>query len=184
MSGLTWPVDPGKFPITQPFAGSSIYEPPGWLAVDGGDPWQVRRVSFPGGVYRKDLHGAIDQGCPVGTNIVAPEKGRVVVAGTYAATGEHYVMLRIHRDGTYQTVFFVTHLKPGGVIVPVGATVARGQHFAESGNSGLSTGPHVHWEIRRGPAAADPHLSGSWPKFNPRRLVTGGDKAGVAWITP
>ena len=39
--------------------------------------------------------------------------------------------------------------------VTAGDTVTQGQHIADSGNSGLSTGPHLHWEMRVGGVSVD-----------------------------
>lgn len=183
MSGLKWPV-PERFNITQGFAGAHPYESPGYLEKDAKGPKRARRTKFADAEYRTDLHAAIDVGCPIGTRLSAPESGTVVAAGTYTSTGEHYLMLRVHRDAKRQTVCFFTHLRAGGVIVPVGARVGRGQKLAETGNSGMSTGPHLHYEVRVGPRDADPRLSGSWFKWNPKRLSEGGDLADSELVRP
>lgn len=120
----------------------------------------------------------------IGTNLLAPAPGKIVAEGTYASTGEHYCMILIHKDKTYQTVLFFTHLKANGILFSVGKHLTLQQHFAESGSSGMSTGPHLHWEVRRGPASADPHLSGSWKKFDPRHCLVGGDLADASWLVP
>lgn len=175
--GLLWPV-PDRFPVTQGFAGNYAWEAPGWLQSDANGPKRCKRAKFAGATYRPDIHGGIDVACPVGTPIKAPDDGLVVAEGTYASTGEHYLMLRVHKDAKRQTVCFFTHLRAGGVRVPVGAKVKRGDVIAETGNSGMSTGPHLHYEVRRGSPTADPRLSGTWFKWNPKRLSEGGDLEG------
>jgi murein DD-endopeptidase MepM/ murein hydrolase activator NlpD len=42
--------------------------------------------------------------------------------------------------------------------VAEGATVARGARIARSGSTGMSTGPHLHWELRAGGAPVDPEF--------------------------
>lgn len=178
--GLRWPIDPATAPVTQGFGGDYPAEAPGWLERDRLGPRRARRSKLEGAEYRTDLHGGIDQAAPIGTPIVAPEAGTIVAAGTYASTGEHYLMLEI-RPGV---VVFMTHLKAGGLVVPVGRHVTRGQRIAHSGNSGMSTGPHLHWEVRRTTGQAWAQGSSSWIKWNPRRLVVGGDLAELPWLAP
>lgn len=183
MSGLLWPIA-GAHNVTQWFDGHAGAEPSGWLGGYNGKPWKARKGVFAPAVPYLHLHMAIDIACPIGTPILAPEGGVIVAQGTYASTGEHYSMLRIHRDATLQTVLFFTHIKNGGLIHPVGSKVARGATLALSGNSGMSTGPHLHWEVRVGSVNSDPHLSAPWYKYNPQRLRVGGDMAGWALIKP
>jgi hypothetical protein len=53
-------------------------------------------------------------------------------------------------DGRYA---FYAHLKPGSVSVKAGTTVKRGQQIAETGNTGSSTGPHLHFHVMDRPSA-------------------------------
>lgn len=178
MSGLRWPVA-STFGISQHFDGDSLYEPAGYLRIDTeGHASYCSRAWLPNAQKRNHLHGAVDVPCPVGTVIVAPEASILVAAGTYASTGEHYAMLQI-RPGV---ILFFTHLSK--CLFPVGKKLTRGQGFALSGNSGMSTGPHLHFELRKGSATVDPHLSGSWIKWNVERFRVGGDMADVSWIKP
>lgn len=189
-SSIIGPAGAGR--ISQPFGYLGVAaEPAGWLeAGPAGNPRRYRAVKSAPEVagelvtYHADVHPGLDYAISIGTPLLAVEHGRVVAAGTYASTGEHYLMLRFHRDATWQTLAFYTHLSR--ILIPVGAMVARGQHICDSGNSGMSTGPHLHFEIRRGAASVDPHLSGSsaWGRWSPRRLYVGGDMAGVPWISP
>lgn len=143
-------------------------------------PKRYRRTKFTNGVFDKDIHPGIDVACPIGTPVLAVEAGTIVAAGTYPESGEHWIMLQI-RPGT---IFFATHLKREGILVPVGRQVARGARIALTGNSGWSTGPHIHFEIRIGPKHQDPRSSAAWFRWNPLRLRTGGDLAHLEEIKP
>ncbi len=177
MAGLLWPISGHH--TTQRFAGQHPFEPALFLSTDAVGPRRARSRPFEGSVPFAHLHGAIDISCPIGTKIIAPEAGRIVAASTYVSTGEHFMMLQI-KPGT---ILFFTHLSD--FIAKVGTRVERGDAIARSGNSGMSTGPHLHWEVRV-TTRPDPdfRLSGRWFKWNPRRLRLGRDLAGLRAIVP
>lgn len=85
-------------------------------------------------------HKGIDWATPVGTAVMASSAGTVAKAGW--GSGYGYVVYINHADGR-QTRY--GHLSK--VLVSVGQTVSQGQKIALSGNTGVSTGPHVHFEI-------------------------------------
>ena len=85
-------------------------------------------------------HKGIDWATPVGTAVMASSGGTVVKAGW--GSGYGYVVYINHADGR-QTRY--GHLSK--VLVSPGQTVSQGQKIALSGNTGVSTGPHVHFEI-------------------------------------
>ena len=86
------------------------------------------------------MHKGIGWATPVGTAVVASSTGTVVRAGW--ASGYGYVVYINHSDGR-QTRY--GHLSK--VLVKVGDSVKQGQKIALSGNTGRSTGPHIHFEI-------------------------------------
>lgn len=177
MTGLLKPFA-GVHGITQPFVGTFAGEPAGYLApskIEG------RRAALAGWTPFAHIHLAQDVGMPVGTDLLAPASGRIIIEGTWN-DGGHHLSLLIHKDATYQTLIYYNHIKDGGFILPVGTRVKAGQHIAESGASGHVTGPHLHWEVRRGPAGADPHLSSSWRRFAPGACQVGGALAGASWL--
>ncbi len=95
------------------------------------------------------LHAGLDFGVPVGTPVRAAADS-VVVSAAYDGGGYGtYLTLRM-ADGT--TAIY-GHLSQ--VLVPAGP-VAAGQVIALSGNTGRSTGPHLHFELRTGDAPLDP----------------------------
>ncbi len=85
-------------------------------------------------------HKAVDWATPVGTAVHASCGGTVAKAGW--GSGYGYVVFINHADGR-QTRY--AHLSK--VLVSVGQTVKQGDTIALSGNTGVSTGPHLHFEI-------------------------------------
>lgn len=94
-------------------------------------------------------HKGVDWATPIGTTVVASNAGTVVHAGW--ASGYGYAVYINHADGR-QTRY--GHLSK--VLVKVGQTVSQGERIALSGNTGRSTGPHVHFEIRINGTAVNP----------------------------
>jgi murein DD-endopeptidase MepM/ murein hydrolase activator NlpD len=89
-------------------------------------------------------HNGVDMAAPVGTSILASAGGTVTVArdtGWNYGYGKYIVIT--HPNGT-QTVY--AHLS--AINVSVGQAVSQGQKIAAMGNTGNSTGPHLHFEIR------------------------------------
>ena len=94
-------------------------------------------------------HQGVDWALPTGSTIVASSGGTVTKAGW---------------GGGYGYVVYIQH--PGGmetryahcskVLVSAGQTVKQGQKIALSGNTGISTGPHLHFEVRVGGTAVNP----------------------------
>ncbi len=89
-------------------------------------------------------HNGVDLGCPMGTPLRAAAAGTVIVAssGGWGGGYGNYVVIR-HPNGT-QTVY--AHMLR--VSVRPRDTVGRGESIGTTGNSGKSTGPHVHFEVR------------------------------------
>lgn len=94
-------------------------------------------------------HEGIDMGTPVGNDVHASDGGTIVRAGWYGGYG--YCIDIQHDDGWMSRY---GHLSSIGV--KVGDKVYQGQYIAESGNSGRSTGAHLHFEIRHNGAFVDP----------------------------
>ena len=85
-------------------------------------------------------HKGVDWAVPTGTTVVASCGGTVVKAGW--GSGYGYVIYIQHEDGS-QTRY--GHLSR--VLVSSGQKVVQGQKIALSGNTGVTTGPHLHFEI-------------------------------------
>lgn len=94
-------------------------------------------------------HKGVDWATPTGTSVVASSGGTVAKAGW--GSGYGYVVYINHPDGR-QTRY--AHLSK--VLVSAGQTVSQGQKIALSGNTGISTGPHVHFEMLIGGSQVNP----------------------------
>lgn len=94
-------------------------------------------------------HKGIDWATPVGTAVMASCSGTVTKAGW--GSGYGYVVYIDHGDGRSTRY---GHLSK--VLVKAGQKVSQGQKIALSGNTGRSTGPHVHFEILIGGSQVNP----------------------------
>lgn len=94
-------------------------------------------------------HAGIDFGVPKGTAITASARGRVVLSAFRIVSGNSVIVE--HLPGIYTLYYHLDSLA-----VAEGETVERGQLLGRSGSTGLSTGPHLHWELRIAGVAADP----------------------------
>ena len=103
---------------------------------------------IPGAVKTQGIHGSngVDFGAGIGTTIRAAAAGQIIVAKSTGWNGGYgnYIVIK-HANGT-QTLY--AHLSR--VDVGVGASVVAGESIGASGNSGKSTGPHLHFEVRGG----------------------------------
>jgi murein DD-endopeptidase MepM/ murein hydrolase activator NlpD len=121
------PFAPGtKYKVTQGYNGSFSHKGSNLYAID----WQM----------------------PEGTPVYAARGGLVVKVRDDSDKGgesikfdkfNNYVLIR-HSDGT---LGHYCHLKKGGVCVKPGETVRTGQLIAHSGNTGFSSGPHLHFSV-------------------------------------
>lgn len=100
----------------------------------------------PGSIKTQGIHGynAVDFASSVGTPIRAAAAGEVIVSKSSGWNGGYgqYIVVR-HANGS-QTLY--AHLSANGV--GVGAAVSAGEVIGAMGNTGKSTGPHLHFEVR------------------------------------
>lgn len=106
-------------------------------------------------------HNGVDYGTPVGTPVWAVADGTVVKAGRDSAAGTH-LCLR-HVNGFESCYLHLSSLAAG---VRPGARVAQKQVVAYSGNTGRSTGPHLHYALKRGGRFVNP-LNQNFPRAEP-----------------
>lgn len=102
----------------------------------------------------RKLHTGVDYAAPVGTPIIALADGRVAFAGPAAGYGN--LILIEHTINGQSVVSGYAHMYDDGIHVQVDDTVTAGQHIADIGVAGYSTGPHLHFEIRPGGANSAP----------------------------
>lgn len=95
----------------------------------------------------KKFHGAIDYGVPVGTPVYAAADGVVMLTANLSGSYGTYVVIR-HANGLQS---YYAHGKKGSISVNDGDTVKKGQKIMLSGNTGNSSGPHLHFEVRKSP---------------------------------
>jgi murein DD-endopeptidase MepM/ murein hydrolase activator NlpD len=100
--------------------------------------WRVHPITG-----KRKFHHGIDVALPVGTPLTAPADGVVVKKGNGPSGG---VTLILKHEDNRHTVYY--HLqKPSHLLK--GTRVERGELIAYSGNTGASTGPHLHFEVRK-----------------------------------
>jgi murein DD-endopeptidase MepM/ murein hydrolase activator NlpD len=97
-----------------------------------------------------EFHGGLDIGVPIGTAVEAPAPGRVVFAGRLPEYGIAVVL--DHGGDTKSLYGHLSRLQ-----VSQDQTVERGQVIALSGNTGRSSGPHLHYEIQVKGQPVNPH---------------------------
>jgi murein DD-endopeptidase MepM/ murein hydrolase activator NlpD len=110
-------------------------------------PFGNRRSPF---TKAMDFHAGIDLAAPRGTPVFAPAEGLVVFAGRYplkrSVTWWRYGNLVVLRHGDHFVTLF-GHLEQ--IEVRRGQRVRQGERMATVGSTGLSTNPHLHYEVRR-----------------------------------
>jgi murein DD-endopeptidase MepM/ murein hydrolase activator NlpD len=109
-----------------------------------------RRVfRYVDGSTETSIHAGVDYGVPRGTPVTACAPGRVVLARPRIVTGNSVVIE--HLPGVYSLYYHLDKIS-----VAEGTMVDARSPLGESGSTGLSTGPHLHWEIRIAGENADP----------------------------
>lgn len=95
------------------------------------------------------LHGGIDYACCTGTSVMASSSGYIVEAGWNGSYG--YTVLINHPDGKQTRYAHLSRL-----YVSCGQSISQGEVIGLSGNTGNSTGPHLHFEIIVGGSRVNP----------------------------
>ncbi len=111
-----------------------------------GSPTITQVYGEPSTLYKKGYHTGVDYGVATGTAVVAPANGTIIQVGDgrAASDGRGFFMIIQSDDGVLHNLYHLIrwHISSGRVV--------EGQHVADSDNTGLSTGAHLHWETRRG----------------------------------
>lgn len=90
---------------------------------------------------RSEFHSGLDIGAPIGTAVKSPAPGTVVFAGIHPEYGQTLII-----DHGHETKSLYGHLSK--LQATVNQKVQRGEVIALSGNTGRSSGPHLHYEIQ------------------------------------
>lgn len=130
-------------------------------------PFNPRRVHPVTG--RVGPHNGTDFATPTGTKIVSTGDGVVSRVGNHPFAGKY---IDIQHGGRYKTRYLHLHR----IMVRRGESVSRGQTIALSGNTGRSTGPHLHFELHINGRPVDPMkakipISRSVPKKHKRAFT-------------
>jgi murein DD-endopeptidase MepM/ murein hydrolase activator NlpD len=97
-----------------------------------------------GKYWSKGYHTGVDFAVPVGTCILAVADGVI----TKANWGKSYGVQIVQEIGLRSKKQFCIYAHLSKTLVKPGDKVYKGQHIGESGNTGNSTGPHLHFEVR------------------------------------
>lgn len=119
------------------------------------------------GPWAAGYHPGIDYDAVVGTKIFATKGGKVQFVGTYNGYGQdygHHVIIKSWYKTRYVTHLYahtsVTYILPG-------QRVKAGQALGLSGNTGNTTGPHLHYEERHSPYGYYDHYNPVLPEWSP-----------------
>jgi murein DD-endopeptidase MepM/ murein hydrolase activator NlpD len=121
----------------------SIMPTTGWLSS------QFSQSRFHPVLHQSRPHEGIDLSAPMGAPIIAPASGRVISVSNEAGYGNTF---QIDHGNGIVTKF--AHCSR--IVVHVGQQVTRGQLIATVGNTGLATGPHLHYEVHVNGKPVDP----------------------------
>lgn len=129
------------------YAGGEMAWPsPGYTSVGPNGKYGMRKHPI---LKKMKMHTGIDIGVPMGKDIVAANDGKVILAGTNGGYGKCII---IDHGGKIATLY----AHNSKLLVKVGDKVKRGQVIAKCGSTGLSTGPHLHFEVRINGKHTDP----------------------------
>lgn len=162
---------------TRPVAG-------GYRITEG-----VWSYSFGGGHMGVDL--GVNTGTAVqaaGNGIVASTRGGCSTNGSWSCNGSYgnYVNIIIDVDGTMYGVLYA-HLEAGSFNVSANQRINAGDVLARSGNSGASTGPHLHVEVILLPGSNIQEAWNAWggsPNFNTGSASSGGQRCDMGYGAP
>jgi len=93
-----------------------------------------------GKLWKRGYHTGVDFAVPVGTDVLAVADGKI----ENASWGQAYGIQLVQKVNNGWVIY--AHLSK--TLVKAGDQVKRGQHIAESGNTGNSSGAHLHFEMR------------------------------------
>lgn len=124
--------------------GEMTWPAPGYFRITSPFGYRVHPI-----LKKKKLHTGIDIGISSGKGIVAAQEGKVIHAGWYGGYGK---VVMIDHGGGIVTLY----AHNSSLSVKEGQQVNKGQAIAKAGSTGMSTGPHLHFEVRENGQYVDP----------------------------
>jgi len=118
------------------FGGVLSWPTPGYTSITSDYGWRVHPI-----LGTRKLHTGIDIGAPMGAGVYSAGSGVVIYAGWFGAYGNTVV---VDHGGGISTLY--GHLS--SISVREGQTVGNQDRIGSVGSTGLSTGPHLHFEVR------------------------------------
>ncbi|MBL7714377.1 MAG: M23 family metallopeptidase [Bdellovibrionales bacterium] len=115
-------------------------------------PLDKMRVTSDFGRRNGDFHEGVDLKAGIGTPVYAVDRGKVIYAGNRISGYGKMVVIK-HASGLASIYAHNSKL-----FVRAGESVLQGNRIALSGNTGKSSGPHVHFEVRKGTLALNPMM--------------------------
>ncbi len=164
-------IDPSALPTPHPgVLGTPIQIPPAQLTQKYGSTKFVRRNG-------RSWHNGVDFGAPIGTPLLAAERGRILAIGdqdNYRTNGK-----RLCYKGAYGKFIMVKHennlttlyAHASLIKAKIGDQVERGDIIGYSGNTGRSTGPHLHFTVYS--SQTIPRASAGFPEGTQSSRVCG-----------
>lgn len=142
-----------KKPGTLPQVSNGFWTRPANGTYSSSFGWRIHPI-----YGTKRQHRGADIAAPIGTPVVAAGDGVVSYAGTMGGFGNVIMITHSTNDGIFTTVY--AHLSK--ISVSTGQVVDKGSYIGAIGNTGASTGPHLHFEMHvgnwtaSGPSAVNP----------------------------
>ena len=105
-------------------------------------------------LFGRDFHHGVDYAAPIGSSVYTNKDVTITYAGP--AKGYGNVVYAVDNEGTQYRYGHLDSIPPN---VTVGARIPAGQQIAITGNTGDSTGAHLHYEVRQNGRAVDPETT-------------------------
>ncbi len=116
--------------------GTFTWPTPGYTWITSAFGYRIHPIT-----KKRSFHTGVDVGIGYGKKIYAADSGTVIHAGSYGGYGLSVII----NHGNGRSTLYAHNSK---LLVKQGQSVAKGQAISECGTTGLSTGPHLHFEIR------------------------------------